>query len=412
MVYPIYRLLSGLATLGLPLALTKWVSEYLAVHDYLKVTAIRRWAVRIVSISAILIGISLIFLGPVLANSIFTDSRVTEALFIIAFAIPFSSLSAIYRGYYQGYSRMAPTATSEIIEQIIEISTVLMIILMLKSWLPFSTYTAPITGLTMGEVACFITLFFFLNKRHSNPHPTSNPLIVEQDIWLPYRNIFRYAWPLLLNQIILSISMASEGIIIPRLLISAGHAAAASTGLFGQLTGMAEPVAYFPLIFLAPLGPVLSPQVSAAFKTNSLKLIRKKIALFYLTATILCLISFLIILSSARFIAQSLYNSPSSAVLIRSLVIGLPFTAIAILNLTILSATGGTDKILWISIWTVGLKTFSLVVLTPLIGIHGSAWAINITQIFQCLASSVEAIRCLQSLTGKVTPDLCRHSAP
>jgi hypothetical protein len=34
MIYPVYRLLSGLATIGLPLALTKWTAEYLAARQY------------------------------------------------------------------------------------------------------------------------------------------------------------------------------------------------------------------------------------------------------------------------------------------------------------------------------------------------------------------------------------------
>ncbi len=385
MVYPVYRLLSGVATLGLPLALTKWVSEYLAVREFNKINSIRNWAFRIVLSVSIVIAILLLLFTPVLGKQLFTDPRVGEALLIIAFAIPFSSLSAIFRGYFQGFSKMAPTATSEITEQAVEISTTYLLITVLVSLVPLSTYTAPISGLTMGEVACFITLLFFL-RRQPLTH-SERPL----DVNLPYLHIFRYSWPLLLNQIVLSISMASEGIIIPRLLITAGHPAAASTGLFGQLTGMAEPVAYFPLIFLVPLGSVLSPQISAAFKCNSLAVIKQKISLFYITTTILCLASFLVILSAAGILSQFLYNSSNPTNLIQIMVIGLPFTAIAILNITILSAVGATDRILRISIWSVALKTFMLVVLTPFLGISGSGWAINITQIFLCLASMVEA---------------------
>jgi stage V sporulation protein B len=404
MVYPIYRLLSGLATLGLPLAIIKWISEYLAVGEYPKIIALRKWAVYITLIGSVILGFLLILFAPVLGTNVFTDNRVTGALIIIAFAIPFSSLSAIYRGYFQGYSRMAPTATSEITEQVVEIGTAVLCIMILSSLSPFSNYTAPVTGLTMGEVACFVTLLFFLRK--SPGKMTTEPDMVPggSQIALPERGIFRYAWPLLLNQIILSISLASEGVIIPRLLISSGHSTAAGTGLFGQLTGMAEPVAYFPLIFLAPLGSVLSPQISAAFKTKSFALLKKKIALFYLAAVIFSLFSFFIILGAARFLSVTLYNSITAAPLIRLLLIGLPFTAIAILNVTILSAVGATDKILWISFWSVSLKTLTLVIFTPLLGIHGSGWAINITQIFLCLASMAEARQVLKAPAASSSP--------
>jgi stage V sporulation protein B len=399
MVYPIYRLLSGLATLGLPLALIKWISEYLAVREYDKINALRKWSVNITLVSSLITAVFLFIFAPLLGKSIFTDKRIIEALFIIALAIPFSSLSAIYRGYFQGYSRMAPTATSEITEQAVEISTTfLFITVIMSAGSPLSKYTGPVIGLTMGEVACFLTLLLFMRFKPVKIFQVPDQMDYESNIILPRQGIFRYAWPLLLNQIILSISLASEGVIIPRLLMSAGYSAAAGTGLFGELTGMAEPVAYFPLIFLAPLASVLSPQISAAFKTKTPQIIRQKISLFYLAATVLSMISLFIIISSSGFLSITFYNSMAPSPLIRLLVIGLPFTAIAILNTTILSAVGATDKILWISIGSICLKTLSLVVLTPFLGIHGSAWAINITQIFLCLASMAEALKVIKRL--------------
>ncbi len=396
MIYPVYRLLSGVATIGLPLALTKWVSEYLASGEYLKITQLKKWGVKIVAISSILITSLLYFSTPFMSKYIFTDPRVHEALLVVAFAIPFSALSAMYRGYFQGSSLMAPTAVSEIIEQLFEISAAVILVEILLKMMPFSTYTAPVFGLTLGEVACFITLLFFLNN-----HKISSAIpAVEPELSLPHSQIFRYSWPILLNQIVVSISMASEGVIIPHLLISNGFASTVSTGLFGKLTGMAEPIAYFPLIFLSPLGSVISPQVSSAFKTKSFTKIQRKISLFYLTSAFLCLLSFLLILFMANPLSRFLYNDLSPALLIKLLVIGLPFTGIAILNISILAAVGVTDKILIISIWGVGLKTFALIVLVPLFGIIGAAWAINITQIFTCLSSLYELSRVLPRSGG------------
>jgi stage V sporulation protein B len=384
MIYPVYRLLSGVACIGLPLALTKWVSEYLASHDHLKITYLKNWAFRTVLVSSVVIGLLLYNSAPILSHQVFTDPRVGEALLVIALAIPFSALSAIFRGYFQGYSRMAPTAASEIMEQVVEISTTVLLTIFLARMLPFHSYTYPVIGLTMGEVACLLTLLVFLKRNGVCPKYPADSAAV------PRYDIFRYSWPLLLNQVVVSISLASEGIIIPHLLISGGCPAALSTGLFGKLTGMAEPVAYFPLIFLAPLGTVLSPQISAAYKTKSLDRMKQKISLFYLVSTFLCIASFYIIYFQATPLTRFLYNNTSAALLTKLLVIGLPFTAFAILNISILAAIGATRKILLLSLWSVGLKTFSLIVLTPFLGIEGSAWAINVTQIFIGLASMVE----------------------
>lgn len=382
MVYPVYRLLSGAATLGLPLALTKWVSEYLAAKDHGGIISLRKWAVRLVLISALFTGSLLIFFTPVLSGHVFPDSRVRDALLVIALAIPFSALSAIYRGYFQGFSNTAPTAVSEITEQFSEISLTYLLICTLAPCLPFSAFTYPLVGLTAGEIVCLISLVFFLKYQTKMSAPTMEATV-------PKPEIIRYSWPLLFNQIVTSASLASEGALIPFMLIRAGYSTPESTGLFGQLAGMAEPVAYFPLILIAPLANVLSPQISSTYKTGSLQKINRKISIFYLTASVLCLIGFVVILFSAAPLARFLYGEAVavSIRLIKISVIGLPFTGIAVFNITILAAIGATDKILYLSLWVAGLKAFLIFTLTPILGIYGSAWAINIVQIFTALAS-------------------------
>ncbi|MGE5582681.1 MAG: oligosaccharide flippase family protein [Bacillota bacterium] len=384
MVYPVYRLLSGMATLGLPLALTKWVSEYLGAKEYVEIISLRKWAAQIVSISAIIAASFLIISTPFLSQFIFTDSRVREALLVITLAIPFSALSAIYRGYFQGFSNTAPTAVSEITEQFSEIGVTFILVCVTAPLLSFSAYTYPLVGLTFGEVVCLITLIFFLNRQTVSE--------TNKRAAVPKPEIFSYSWPLLFNQIVTAVSLASEGVIIPFMLIRAGYSTQISTGLFGQLAGMAEPVAYFPLILMSPLASVLSPQISATFRSGSLYKIRRKISRFYLISAIICLVGYLTIFLSAAPLARFLYGE-SVAVpirLIKILVLGLPFTGISILNITMLAAVGATDKILYLSLWVAGLKAFLIYILTPLFGIYGSAWAINIIQIFMGMASLKE----------------------
>jgi stage V sporulation protein B len=394
MVYPVYRLLSGLATLGLPLALTKWSAEYLAARQYPEIESLLKWAVRTVTVSSVIAGVGLFLSAPLLGQFVFTDERVAEALYMIALAIPFSALSAIYRGHFQGYSRMAPMAVSELTEQTVEIGFTFLFISFFITQLPLAPGTAPVLGLTLGEVTCLITLFYFRKKASCGSLTLTAPQTVSLTVpALPRREIFQYSWPLLLNQIVSSVSMASEGIIIPRLLMAGGISAAVGTRLFGQLTGMAEPISYFPLILLAPLASVLSPQISSALQTGALQLMKKKIRLFYTVAIILCLACFLGIMLLAGPISRILYQSAGPAPLIQLMVIGLPFTGIAILNISILGAAGATDKILMISFWAMGLKAFCFVILIPILGIVGAAWSINITQIFLSMVSTFELWR-------------------
>lgn len=383
MTYPIYRLLSSIATIGLPLALTKWVSEYLAAREYREINALKNWSIQVVIYTSLVSAIGLYLAAPLLSRHLFCEPRVEEAFLIIAWAIPFSALSAIIRGYYQGYSLMAPTALSETLEQFAEIGTTCLGLAFFTACFPFAPYSYPIIGLTAGEIACLVTLLCFTKR----PRPVASPENTEVPV--PRLEILHYSWPLLINQIVIAISSTSEGALIPRFLIQTGHTVSQSTQLLGYLNGMAAPIAYFPLILLFPLGTVLSPQVSAGTKSETYRSLRTKVRRFYLMASAVSLLFFGLILFNASGLAQGLYHTAVPIPLIKILVISMPFSALSVLNLSILAAIGATEKVLQISLWSTGLKTM-LLFGTLYLGIHGAAWALVIAQIFTALTGMLE----------------------
>jgi stage V sporulation protein B len=383
MTYPVYRLLSSVATIGLPLALTKWVAEYLSGGEYREITALKKWSLRTV-FSLSLAAALILYLGAsCLSTHLFNEPRVKEPLIIIALAIPFSAISAIYRGFFQGFSRMAPTALSEITEQIAEIAIAVIGLTYLTTALPLATYSYPMVGLTAGEIVCLATLLCFRQSPNSSAAAPFHPLT------LPHWEILHYSWPLLVNQVVNSLGNASEGILIPQLLIRNGHTATTGTQWLGYLNGMAAPLAYFPLIFLFPLGTVLTPQISSGYKADALPLLRTKVRRFYIATALISVSCFEFILLAAGWLSQNLYHSLTPVALIKILAIGMPFTAFAIINFAILAAIGASGKILTINLWATGLKT-ALLFLCPYFGITGAAWATTITQIFTALSGALE----------------------
>lgn len=399
MAYPVYRLLSSIAAIGLPMALTKWVAEYYAVGDLQSIAVLKKWALRVVTTGSLIASGSLLFVAPFLSKVIFVESRVKFSLMVLTVAIPFSALSAVLRGYYQGFSRMAPTAVSEITEQIAEIGFTVFALIFLTAHFPLAGYHYPIIGLTIGELVCFITLWAY---RRTETIPDRSPLLPAG--CLPKIEILNYAWPLLLNQIIVSTGAAAESAIIPRLLVGVYHTTTESTQWFGILNGMAAPVAYFPLIFLAPLATVLSPQVSASLKGPNPQSFKTKLIRYYGAALAMSAIGLIIIYSQAAFLSNTLFHTLRPVYLIRVLVLGLPFVSLGMLNLTVLSAAGDSDKILLLSLWAIGLKTTLFFAFVPLLGVSGAAWSITMTQIFIFLSSLAEIQPHLARFSVKIRP--------
>lgn len=395
MSYPVYRLLSSIAAMGLPLALTKWVAEYQAAGESGKITALKRWAVRTVLISSSIAAIVLVLGATTLSRYIFSDPRVQGAFFILALAIPFSALSSVYRGFFQGFSLMAPTAISEITEQTAEILITGLGLTLFLNFFPHAGHIYPAIGLTVGEVVCLTTLLVY-SKRRTLPSGALQPV--------PRLEIFYYAGPLLLNQIVLTVGMSSEAALIPRLLAQVYPLSGDCTRWFGVLNGMAAPIAYFPLIFLAPLSTILSPQVSAAMTNHSLNALTPKIYLFYLVSLTLGILGWLVIFGNASGLAELLYQSRLPVTSIRILSMGLPFIALAVLNLTILGAVGSSEKILILSLWAIGLKTALFFVLIPKLGINGAAWSMTVTHIFTFIATQVEIHSYLAGFSARILP--------
>lgn len=395
--YSVYRLLAGIATIGLPLALTKWVAEFLSDKKEKKIIALRQWAISTIRKTSIGMAFILLISAKVTAEHIFAEPRAAALFVILTVALPFSAASSIYRGYFQGFSQMAPSAVSEITEQSVEwLFTFTVLSLFVK--LNDIAYLFPVIGLTLGEIACFLTLRNYVKKQSDF---RTNKL--EKREQLPHKDIFDYSRPLLFNQITATVGNASESALIPHLLVNCGYSGIEATRALGLLNGMAIPLAVVPLLFLMPLTAVLSPQISQRAK-NPNPAFRKKIALYYWVASIFSIIGAINLFIFAPRLTEILYQSTETAPLIRILAIFLPFCAVTSLNLTILSSLGFSNKVFSLSLWTLGVKTTSLFCFIPFFGLKGAALSSLSAHIFIFLASLPEILRYTNVLGAKNLP--------
>lgn len=115
--YEIYNPLFALATAGLPIAISRMVSENVANGRYRDVKKIKKICTPIFLLTGT-VGLLLMTLGGfVVPNLPFVHvPGAVYSVLALAPTIFFACLMSIYRGYYQGLKNMTPTATSEVIE--------------------------------------------------------------------------------------------------------------------------------------------------------------------------------------------------------------------------------------------------------------------------------------------------------
>lgn len=117
--YNIYSLFLIISTAGIPGAISKQIAHYNALNEYAAGNQLFKQGIKIMAWMGI-ISAALMYFGAPLLSDWFADGNanaipVLRALAIALLIIPLMSLM---RGYFQGYSQMAPSAVSQLIEQV------------------------------------------------------------------------------------------------------------------------------------------------------------------------------------------------------------------------------------------------------------------------------------------------------
>ena len=174
--YTPYSIFLSLSTVGIPAAVSKFVSKYNSLDDY-------QTGMRIFKVGSILMlgtGIAaflvMFFSADVLANwSIsnedskgITSGDVAFAIRMVSIALIIIPAMSIMRGFFQGHESMGPTALSQIVEQIVRIAFILIGSYIILNWLDGSIVTA--VGFStfaafIGAVASCIVLAVYWKKR-------------------------------------------------------------------------------------------------------------------------------------------------------------------------------------------------------------------------------------------------------
>ena len=120
--YPLYSLFLVIATAGIPVAISRMVSERAAVNDYAgvqRVFAVSRWLL----LSIGLFAFAVCFFGAeFIARYVSKDMGAVLPIRAIAPALIFVPVMSAYRGYFQGRQNMNPTAISQFVEQVFRVA--------------------------------------------------------------------------------------------------------------------------------------------------------------------------------------------------------------------------------------------------------------------------------------------------
>ncbi len=123
MVFPLYMTILVFSTAGIPLAVSKMISEKISLGREEEAKKIFRFAISLLVFLSIVVTLIIYLNSSFIIAKCFPDPRVFYVFRICVPAIFIVSVSSAFRGYFQGHQNMIPSATSQIFEQIFRITT-------------------------------------------------------------------------------------------------------------------------------------------------------------------------------------------------------------------------------------------------------------------------------------------------
>ncbi|WAA11767.1 putative polysaccharide biosynthesis protein [Fervidibacillus halotolerans] len=130
--YVPYTIFLSIGTAGIPLAVSKFISKYNALEEYAVGRKLFQSGLAIMFVSGFISFLTLYMLAPVFANLIIADddqiSTVSDVVMVIravSFALIIVPFMSLIRGFFQGHQSMGPSAVSQVIEQIVRITFLL-----------------------------------------------------------------------------------------------------------------------------------------------------------------------------------------------------------------------------------------------------------------------------------------------
>jgi stage V sporulation protein B len=203
--YNIYNVLLILSTAGLPVALSRMISEASALNRPIQVKRCFKVALAAFAVLGTL-GSLIMFLFPMELASLMNDVEASQSILAMSPAVLLVCLASAYRGYAQGHSDMKPTTVSQVVEVAVKVFVGLALAWTLSSMgksLPICSAGA-IFGVTAGSLVSLIYMFF--QKRRvdiNNQKPISSPDIPDRsDVVL--KNLLKIGIPIALGSSVMA----------------------------------------------------------------------------------------------------------------------------------------------------------------------------------------------------------------
>jgi len=287
--YTPYSIFISLATIGIPMAVSKFVSRYNSLGDYETGVRMFKAGSIMMAITGLFAFLVLFLSAGVLAEWMITNDDaaaissddVAFVIRMVSFALLIIPVMSIVRGFFQGYQSMGPTAVSQVIEQIVRVIFVLVGSYVILKWfngtvvtaVGFSTFAAFI-----GALASCVVLWVYFRKRKPSIRKQLDVQEFTHDIPTKklFIELFRYAGPFVVVGLAIPIYQLIDQFTFERAMVASGRAdewvvSYAAVNVYGHK------IVVIPMTIATGLSLAMIPAVTNAFTNKNMDLVTNQI---------------------------------------------------------------------------------------------------------------------------------------
>ena len=288
----VYNIVLMISSFSLPLAVSKLVSERIHKGEYKNAHRVFLCAMRFALIAGGALALLTYVFAGVITKYVLSIELAVYALRVLAPAIFVFAIVGVFRGFFQGYSNMTPTAVSQVIEQIVNaIFTVVCANIMYSYGVSLAQENGNellgpawgAAGGTFGTVVSVTVAMLFMMFVYTVQKPTlkrqmrrdvTTHLESERAI---YRTMILTIIPIVLSTLIYNISNVADQGVFNKVLLSQGYTEKQYTSIWGIYSGQFRVLMNVPLSLASCLAPSVVPSLTAAMARGDRGDARRKI---------------------------------------------------------------------------------------------------------------------------------------
>ena len=279
--HSIYNILYMISTAGIPVAVSVLVSECRAKGDVLRLKRVHKVSLITLSIVGIF-GTIIMILSAGLISQASTGGESYFCILAIAPSLFFIAICSVYRGYFQGFQQMTPTAVSEIIESFGKMAIGLLFIylslyhfgqsrLTAAAWAVFAETFGIILGMLF--LVLIRSYYFKKNKLTMFGDAIASETVTDKSPVLP--RLASIAIPISLSAVMLNVAaLVDTQMMWPLLSSYLGDGNLAKEIASDYSTG-AVTLYNLPTVLIYPISCSIVPFISAALESGDRRSVRR-----------------------------------------------------------------------------------------------------------------------------------------